>query len=49
MTGDMTRDRDVRTVTGGGDFTGEILPFVEDMLAQGMHAAMSQTDAGRRR
>jgi hypothetical protein len=30
FTGDMTRDRDVRTVTGGGDLTGETLPFVEE-------------------
>lgn len=33
LTGDMTRDRDVRTVTGGGDFTGD-LPFVADILIQ---------------
>ena len=33
LTGDMTRDRDVRTETGGGDLTGVRLPLEEDMLA----------------
>lgn len=34
LTGDTTRDRDVRAMTGGGDLTGDLLlPFVADMVS----------------
>ena len=53
LIGDMTRARDVRTVTGGaGDLTGEILPLAADMLAPArllLLLQITQEDEGRGR